>query len=405
MKTIYLDNAATTAVLGEVLEVMLPYFTEQFGNPSSIYPLGQAASDTIARARCTIATELKAIEAEVYFTSGGSEANNWAIKGVAQANAKKGRHIITSAIEHHSILHTCQALEKIGFEITYLPVDRNGMVDSANLKAALRSDTILVSIMFANNEIGTIQPIAELARITHDHGALFHTDAVQAFCHEAIDVQTLGIDLLSASAHKINGPKGVGLLYARKGIAMTNLIEGGWQERGRRGGTENVSGIVGFAKAVELTSAERQQEHDRQTQLRNHAIARILAEIPYSRLNGHATHRLANNINISFEFIEGEGMLLQMASRGICVSSGSACTSGSLDPSHVLLAIGLPQEIAHGSLRMTLGRTTSYEDIDYAVDSLVQVIGNLRMMSPLWEDFKAYDSVSLIEALAGVQNS
>lgn len=388
MKTIYLDNAATTPVRTEVLEAMLPFLAEQYGNPSSIYPLGQAASDALAQARSAIASELNAVETEIYFTSGGSEANNWAIKGLAQAHAKRGRHIITSAIEHHAVLHTCKALESNGFEVTYLPVDKDGLVDPSDLEAALRPDTTLVSIMFANNEIGTIQPIAELARIAHERGALFHTDAVQAFGHEIIDVDALGIDLLSASAHKINGPKGVGLLYVRKGIRLSNLIEGGQQERGRRGGTENVAGIVGFARAVELTCGERQQEHERQGRLRDYVIARILAKIPYSRLNGHATQRLANNVNISFEFIEGEAMLLQMAARGLCVSSGSACTSGSLDPSHVLLAIGLPHEIAHGSMRMTLGRNTTQGDVDYAVDSLVGIIDNLRMMSPLWEDFQ-----------------
>ena len=400
MRTIYLDNAATTPMRQEVLEAMLPYFCEQFGNPSSIYPLGQDASDAVAEARTTIAGVLNAKKPEeVFFTSGGTEADNWAIKGFAHANAAKGKHIITSAIEHHAVLHTCQALEREGFEVTYLPVDAGGLVSPADFGAAIRPDTILASIMFANNEIGSVQPIAELAAIAHAHGVTFHTDAVQAFCHEAIDVQELGIDMLSASAHKLYGPKGMGLLYVRKGVKLYNLLDGGQQERGKRATTENVPGIIGFAKAAELASAERASEHERQTALRDHAIERILAEIPYSRLNGTPTQRLANNVNVSFEFIEGEGMLLQMSFRGICVSSGSACTSGSLDPSHVLLAIGLPHEIAHGSMRMTLGRETTLEDVDLAVDALVATIANLRAMSPLWEDFQAGKGESLIEKL------
>ena len=400
MRTIYLDNAATTPMRPEVLEAMLPYFCEQFGNPSSIYPLGQDASDAVAEARATIAGVLNAKKpTEVFFTSGGTEADNWAIKGFAHANAAKGKHIITSAIEHHAVLHTCQALEREGFEVTYLPVDAEGIVSPADFEAAIRPDTILATIMFANNEIGSVQPIAELAALAHEHGVTFHTDAVQAFCHESIDVQKLGIDMLSASAHKLHGPKGVGLLYVRKGVKIDNLLDGGQQERGKRATTENVPGIVGFAKAVELADAERASEHERQAALRDHAIARILAEIPYSRLNGSPTQRLANNVNVSFEFIEGEGMLLQMSFRGICVSSGSACTSGSLDPSHVLLAIGLPHEIAHGSMRMTLGRDTTLEDVDFAVDSLVTTIANLRAMSPLWEDFQAGKGTSLIDTL------
>lgn len=400
MRTIYLDNAATTRVRPEVLEAMLPYFCEQYGNPSSIYPLGQDASDAVAEARATIAEALGAAKPqEVFFTSGGTEADNWAIKGFARNHAGKGKHIITSAIEHHAVLHTCQSLEKEGFEVTYLPVDREGLVSVADFEAAIRPDTILATIMYANNEIGTIQPIAELAAIAHEHGVTFHTDAVQAFCHEAIDVQELGVDMLSASAHKLYGPKGVGLLYVRKGVRLDNLLDGGQQERGKRATTENVPGIVGFAKAVELACAEREAEHERQSILRDHAISRILAEIPHSRLNGSADKRLANNVNISFEFIEGEGMLLQLAYRGICVSSGSACTSGSLDPSHVLLAIGLPHEIAHGSMRLTTGRETVMHDIDRTVDALVASINNLRAMSPLWEDFKAGKGESIIAKL------
>lgn len=397
MKQIYLDNASTTAVRPEVLEAMLPYFSTEFGNPSSIYPLGQRASDAVAEARETIANLIGAKPREVFFTSGGSEADNWAIKGFAAANAARGKHIITSAIEHHAVLHTCQALEKQGFEVTYLPVDADGLVSPADFEAAIRPDTILASIMFANNEVGTVEPIAELAKIAHAHGVTFHTDAVQAFGHEAINVVEQGIDMLSASGHKLYGPKGVGLLYVKGGVKLANLIDGGQQERGRRATTENVPGIVGFAKAAELAFAEREAEHDRQASIRNHAIERILAEIPHAKLNGSAEHRLANNINFSFEFIEGEGMLLQLAARGICTSSGSACTSGSLDPSHVLLAIGLPHEIAHGSLRMTLGRDTTTEDVDFAIDSLKTTLENLRSMSPLYEDFKQGRVGSIIE--------
>lgn len=400
MKQIYLDHASTTPVRPDVLDAMMPYFAEEFGNPSSIYPLGQTASDAVAEARATLASILGASAREVFFTSGGTEADNWAIKGFAHANAKKGKHIITSSIEHHAVLHTCEALEREGFEVTYLPVDEHGIVHPDTLKEALREDTILVSIMFANNEIGTIEPIAELAALTHEYGAVFHTDAVQAFAHEPIDVNELGIDMLSASAHKIYGPKGVGLLYVRKGIKVANLLDGGEQERGKRGTTENVPGIVGFAKAAELAWVELEPEHDRQLALRDHAIERILAEIPHAKLNGSWESRLANNVNFSFEFIEGEGMLLQLAARGICVSSGSACTSGSLDPSHVLLAIGLPHEIAHGSLRLTIGRSTTKEDVDFAIDSLATTLTNLRMMSPLYEDFKQGSVESVIEQFA-----
>ena len=305
-----------------------------------------------------------------------------------RANATKGKHIITSAIEHHAVLHSCQALEKEGFEVTYLPVNGEGLVSVDDFEAAIRPDTILATIIFANNEIGTIQPIRELAVCAHAHGVTFHTDAVQAFAHEAIDVNDLGIDMMSASAHKLYGPKGVGFLYIRKGLRVQNLIDGGQQEGGKRAATENVPGIVGFGEAVRLAMTERESEHARQTALRDHAIGRLLTEVPYARLNGSATRRLANNINVSFEFIEGEGIILQMGMRGVCVSSGSACTSGSLDPSHVLLAIGLPHEIAHGSMRMTLGRETTADQIDYAVDSVVETIRNLRAMSPLYEDLE-----------------
>ena len=397
MRQIYLDHASTTPVRPEVVEAMAPYFTEHFGNPSSIYPLGQEASDAVAAARESLASLIGATPREIFFSSGGTESDNWALKGFARANATKGRHIITSAIEHHAVLHTCEALEREGFEVTYLPVDEHGLVSVEDFKAAMRPDTILASIMFANNEIGTIEPIRELAAAAHEASVVFHTDAVQAFGHEPIDVNELGIDMLSASSHKIYGPKGVGLLYVRLGVKLQNLLDGGQQERGRRGSTENVPGIVGFARAAELAAEEIVPERDRQLALRDHAIRRILEEIPSAKLNGSWESRLANNVNFSFEFIEGEGMLLQLAARGICVSSGSACTSGSLDPSHVLLAIGLPHEIAHGSLRMTLGRDTTLADIDFAVDSLKATLQNLRMMSPLYEDFQQGKVESVIE--------
>ena len=397
MRQIYLDHASTTPVRPEVVEAMATYFTEHFGNPSSIYPLGQEASDAVAAARESLASLIGATPREIFFSSGGTESDNWALKGFARANATKGRHIITSAIEHHAVLHTCEALEREGLEVTYLPVDEHGLVSVEDFKAAMRPDTILASIMFANNEIGTIEPIRELAAAAHEASVVFHTDAVQAFGHEPIDVNELGIDMLSASSHKIYGPKGVGLLYVRRGVKLQNLLDGGQQERGRRGSTENVPGIVGFARAAELAAEEIVPERDRQLALRDHAIRRILEEIPSAKLNGSWESRLANNVNFSFEFIEGEGMLLQLAARGICVSSGSACTSGSLDPSHVLLAIGLPHEIAHGSLRMTLGRDTTLADIDFAVDSLKATLQNLRMMSPLYEDFQQGKVESVIE--------
>lgn len=414
MKTIYLDNAATTRVRQEVVDEMLPYFTEEYGNPSSIYSLGQRASDAVRDARGKLAGALNCSPKELFFTCGGSEGDNWAIKGTAHAHANKGKHIITSAVEHHAVLHSCQALEKEGFEVTYLPVDEGGLVSVEDLKKALRDDTILVSIMLSNNEIGTIMPIKELAKAAHEHGAgtspqggaMFHTDAVQAFAHMPVDVQDLGVDLLNISGHKFHGPKGVGALYIRKGAKVQNYLDGGAQERGKRATTENVPGIVGFGKACELMRATLDEDMAREKKLRDYAIKRILSEIPHCKLNGAWEPRMANNVNISFEFIEGEGMLLQMAVNGICVSSGSACTSGSLDPSHVLLAIGLPHEIAHGSMRMTLDRDTTKEDIDFACGTLAQVISNLRMMSPLYEDFKNGKYESIIDGYkaAGVPN-
>lgn len=399
MNLIYLDHASTTPVREEVLTAMLPYFCERFGNPSSLYPLGQEASDAVEAARGTLAHVLNAQPREIFFTSGGTESDNWAIKGFARAHASKGKHIITTAIEHHAVLHACEALEREGFTVTYLPVDEYGLVSAAAFEAAIQPDTILASVMFANNEIGTIEPISELAQIAHAAGVVFHTDAVQAFCHEPIDVEELGVDMLSASSHKIYGPKGVGLLYVRRGIKLQNLLDGGQQEHGKRGSTENVAGIVGFAEAARLAQTDLVSEHARQLALRDHAIKRILAEIPSAKLNGSWEHRLANNVNFSFEFIEGEGMLLQLAAQGICASSGSACTSGSLDPSHVLLAIGLPHEIAHGSLRRTIGRSTSQANIDQAIDALKAILTNLRMMSPLYEDHRKGKTGSIIAEL------
>lgn len=386
-KLIYLDNAATTQVYPEVLEAMIPYFTEHYGNPSSIYSFAGESKRAVDAARNTMAEFLNASTEEIYFTGGGSESDNWALKATAEAYANKGKHIITSKIEHHAVLHTCEWLEKHGFEVTYLNVDENGLVDLEELKAAIRPDTILISVMFANNEIGTIEPIAEIGKIAKEHGVLFHTDAVQAFGHVPIDVQAMNIDMLSASGHKVNGPKGIGLMYIRKGIKIGSFIHGGAQERHRRAGTHNVPGIVGFAKAVELASRDMDRRMKYETELRDYYISRVEKEIPYAKLNGDRVKRLPNNTNFCFRFIEGESMLILLDQKGICASSGSACTSGSLDPSHVLLAIGLPHEIAHGSLRATLSEKTTKEDIDFTVDELKKIIERLRSMSPLYEDF------------------
>lgn len=389
MKTIYLDNAATTQTYPEVLDAMLPFFTEHYGNPSSIYSFAGEASKAVDEARRTIASAIGADASEIYFTGGGSESDNWALKATAEAYASKGKHIITSKIEHHAILHTCEWLAKYGIEVTYLDVDENGLVSPEALKAAIRPDTILVSIMTANNEIGTIEPIAELGRIAHEAGALFHTDAVQAFGHIPINVDEMNIDMLSASGHKFNGPKGIGFMYIRKGVKIRSFIHGGSQERSRRAGTHNVPGIVGMAKAASLAVEQMNERMAYETKLRDHLIERVLNEIPYVRLNGHRTNRLPNNANFCFRFIEGESMLILLDQNGICGSSGSACTSGSLDPSHVLLAIGLPHEIAHGSLRLTLSEKTTMEDIDFTVDKLKEIIERLRSMSPLYADFVA----------------
>ena len=386
-KMIYLDNAATTKASPEVVKAMLPYFTEHFGNPSSIYGFAAANKEVVAKQREIIAGVLGAKVNEIYFTAGGTESDNWALIATAEAYGGKGRHIITSRIEHHAILHTCEYLEKRGYEVTYLDVDANGLVDPADVEKAIREDTILVSIMYANNEIGSIQPIREIGEITHRHGVLFHTDAVQAFCQVPINVDECHIDMLSASGHKLNGPKGIGFLYIRKGVKIRSFIHGGAQERKRRAGTENVPGIVGLGKAVELASGSMDERAEKERELRDYLIRRIEEEIPYSRLNGDREKRLPNNVNFSFRFIEGESMLIMLDMKGICASSGSACTSGSLDPSHVLLAIGLPHEIAHGSLRMTLGADTRKEDLDYVVEQLKEIIEQLRGMSPLYEDF------------------
>ncbi len=386
-KIIYLDNAATTKTKPEVVEAMLPYFTEQFGNPSSVYGFASQNKEAVTIAREQIAKALNAPTQDIYFTAGGSEADNWALKAAAEAYKDKGNHIITTKIEHHAILHTCEYLEKNGCEVTYLDVDENGVVNLEQLKKAIKPTTILISVMYANNEIGTLQPIKEIGQIAKEHGVLFHTDAVQAFGQLPIDVAAENIDMLSASGHKLNGPKGIGFLYIKKGLKLRSLIHGGGQERKRRAGTENVPGIVGFGKAVELAVAGMDEKIKKETKLRDYLIDRVLAEIPYVRLNGHRTLRLPNNANFSFQFIEGESLLIMLDMKGICASSGSACTSGSLDPSHVLLAIGLPHEIAHGSLRLTLSEETTKEEIDFTIDQLKAIVQNLRNMSPLYEDF------------------
>ena len=386
-RLIYLDNAATTRTAPEVVEAMLPYFSESYGNPSSVYSFAAKNKDAVTGARETIAKILGADTSEIYFTAGGTESDNWALKAAAEAYASKGKHIITTKIEHHAILHTGAYLEKRGYEVTYLDVDENGVVSPAAVEAAIRPDTILISVMFANNEIGTIEPIREIGQIARAHGVLFHTDAVQAFGQIPIRVDDCCIDMLSASGHKLNGPKGIGFLYIRKGVKIRSFIHGGAQERKRRAGTENVPGIIGLGAAAQRAARSMEERTAKERELRDHLIGRVLAEIPYSRLNGHPTDRLPNNANFSFRFIEGESLLIMLDMKGICASSGSACTSGSLDPSHVLLAIGLPHEIAHGSLRLTLGEETTREDIDYVVDALKEIVARLRDMSPLYEDF------------------
>ena len=386
-KIIYLDNAATTKTAKEAVDAMLPFFTEHYGNASSIYSLGAESKKAMTQAREIIAESIGATPAEIYFTAGGSESDNWALVATAEAYASKGKHIITSRIEHHAILHTCDYLKTRGYEITYVDVDENGVIKLDELKKAIRPDTILISVMFANNEIGTIQPIKEIGEIAKEHGILFHTDAVQAYGHVPINVDEDHIDMLSTSEHKINGPKGIGFLYIRKGIKIRSFVHGGQQERSRRAGTENIPGIVGYGAAVKRAFESLTERMNKETRLRDYLIGRIEKEIPYCRLNGDRVKRLPNNVNFSFQFIEGESLLIMLDMKGICASSGSACTSGSLDPSHVLLAIGLPHEIAHGSLRLTLSEENTKEEIDYVVDSIKEIVNKLRSMSPLYEDF------------------
>ena len=384
---IYLDNAATTKTAPEVVDAMLPYFSEYYGNASTIYSLGAESKKAMDHARQTIADSLGAKPEEIYFTAGGSESDNWALKATAEAYASKGKHIITTKIEHHAILHTCEYLEKRGFEITYLNVDRDGLISLDELKASIRPDTILISVMFANNEIGTIEPIAEIGEIAKEHGVLFHTDAVQAYAQVPINVDEMHIDMLSASGHKLNGPKGIGFLYIRKGVKIRSFVHGGAQERSRRAGTENIPGIVGLGAAVERAMRIMDSKTRKEIELRDYLIGRLENEIPHCWLNGHRTKRLPNNINFSFLFIEGESMLIMLDMKGICASSGSACTSGSLDPSHVLLAIGLKHEEAHGSLRLTLSEDSTKEEMDIVAEEVKKIVQRLRDMSPLYEDF------------------
>ena len=387
MKRIYMDNGATTRVTEPVFEAMKPYFCEIWGNPSSAHNFGYVSRHAIDAAREQVAKAINADVGEIYFTGCGTESDNWAVRGAAYQNMKKGKHIITTTIEHHAILHTCEQLEKEGFEVTYLPVDEYGLVTAEQLEAAIRPDTILVSVMAANNEIGTLEPIDELAAVCKAKGVLFHTDAVQAIGSVKIDVKAMGIDMLSISGHKFHAPKGIGVLYIRKGVKLQRLINGGAQEKTQRAGTENLASIVGIGKAIEIATADIDAHNAQLSAIRDHMIDRILKEIPYSRLNGHPTKRLPGNVNVCFQFIEGEGLLMLLDNFGIAASSGSACTSGSLDPSHVLLAIGLPHEIAHGSLRLSLCEENTMEEADYAVDKLVQIVERLRSMSPLYDDF------------------
>lgn len=386
-RIVYLDNAATTRTAPEVVEAMVPYFSELYGNPSSVYSFASQNKDAIVRQREIIADILGAKSNEIYFTAGGTEADNWALKAAAEAYKNKGNHIITTKIEHHAILHTGEYLKQRGFEVTYLDVDKDGLVDPADVEAAIRPETILLSVMFANNEIGTIEPIKEIGAIAHEKGILFHTDAVQAFGQIPIDVDECHIDMLSASGHKLNGPKGIGFLYIRKGVKIRSFVHGGAQERKRRAGTENVPGIIGLGTAADRAASTMEARTGKEKELRDYLIDRVLSEIPYTKLNGHREKRLPNNANFSFRFIEGESLLIMLDMKGICASSGSACTSGSLDPSHVLLAIGLPHEIAHGSLRLTLSEETTKEELDYVVDALKEIVAKLRDMSPLYEDF------------------
>ena len=387
MKRIYMDNGATTRVTEPVFEAMQPYFCEIYGNPSSAHNFGYVSRHAIDAAREQVAKAINADVNEIYFTGCGTESDNWAVRGAAYANVKKGKHIITTAIEHHAILHTCKALEKEGFTVTYLPVDEYGLVTPEQVEAAITPETILVSIMMANNEIGTIEPIAEIGAVCKKHNVLFHTDAVQAIGSVKIDVKAMQIDMLSMSGHKFHAPKGIGVLYIRKGVRLQQFMNGGAQERNRRAGTENLASIVGIGKAIEIATADIDAHNAQLSAIRDHMIERILKEIPFTRLNGHPTTRLPGNVNVCFRFIEGESLLMLLDAKGIAGSSGSACTSGSLDPSHVLLAIGLPHEIAHGSLRLSLSEENTMEEADFVVDSLVEIVARLRAMSPLYDDF------------------
>ncbi len=389
---IYLDNGATTKTAPEVVEAMLPYFTENFGNPGGIYSLGSAGKKAVNQARRTLAEMIGARPEEIYFTSGGTESDNWAIKAAAEGCAQKGRHIITTKIEHHAVLHTCMDLEKRGFEVTYLEVDGYGRVEPEALEKAIRPDTVLISVMAANNEIGTLEPIGEIGRLARERGILFHTDAVQALGQIPMHVEELCVDMLSASAHKLGGPKGVGMLYVRSGLKIPSFLHGGSQERGRRAGTENVPGIVGFGAAAARAMRIMKDKTVREIELRDYLIRRIEEEIPYCRLNGHRTDRLPGNVNISFSFVEGESVLIALDMKGICASSGSACTSGALDPSHVLLAIGLEQSEAQGALRFTLSEENTVEEIDTVVDCLKQSVARFREISPSYEEFQRTQS-------------
>ena len=387
-KMIYLDNAATTKTAPEVVEAMLPYFTEFYGNASTVYDFAANSKAAIAKGRQQIADVIGAKKEEIYFTAGGSESDNWALKATFEAYKNKGNHIITTKIEHHAILHTCEYLEKErGAKVTYLDVDENGFIDLDELQKAITPETILISVMAANNEIGTLEPLKEIGQIAHEHGILFHTDAVQAFGQIPINVDEFNIDMLSSSGHKINGPKGIGILYVRNGVKIESFVHGGAQERGKRAGTHNTPGIVGFGRATTLAKEKMEERTKKEVELRDYLIKRVLDEVPYTKLNGDKVKRLPNNVNFSFQFIEGESLLIMLDQKGICASSGSACTSGSLDPSHVLLAIGLPHEIAHGSLRLTLSDETTKEEIDYTVEAIKTVVERLRSMSPLYEDF------------------
>lgn len=389
-RVVYLDNAATTPVRPEVVEEMIPYFTENYGNPSGIYSTAAKAKQAVAQARQTIASTINAKPECIYFTAGGSESDNWALKGIAESLASVGKHIITTKIEHHAILNTCSYLEKQGFDITYLDVNENGLVNPDVIERTIRPDTILISVMLANNEIGTIQPVEQIGKIAREAGVLFHTDAVQAYTQIPIDVQAMNIDLMSTSGHKINGPKGIGFLYIREGVKIHSFIHGGAQERKRRAGTENVPGIIGMAKAAQMAADDMEERTARERKLRDYMIERILKEIPYTRLNGDAVKRLPGNANFSFQFVEGESLLIMLDMDGICASGGSACASGSLDPSHVLLALGLPDDIAGGSLRLTLGAQTTREDIDYAIERIKANVGRIRSMSPEYECFTSH---------------